>query len=428
MRYGVIFLLMCFCFVKKSESQEIYNNCSNAFEVCPNTSYSLNNIGANATFCPGCEDDFNYCFPTDNTIWLSFTTNATGGDVQVDISNLAFSMGVGQDTELQATIIEAVAPCVSTSYTQIGTCISNATGNFSLNALALTANTLYYIVIDGDNSGPGITSAAECTFDLIISGTGIDRPTPSATINTTTPNSCLNDIVTFTSTITDCPDNGDFEWYINGSLVATTTTPTFQTSALNDGDIVSVKTPCYLQCVDTAEAFAPAQSVFTINVNAGSDITIQEGEDIQLFGSSSAPTFEWTPSFLVNSNTILNPIASPTETTTFTLTATENGCSLSDDVTIFIATDLEIPNTFSPNGDGNNDAWIINGIEKYPDNSVVVFNRWGQKVFSATGYSKSKAWDGSIKSGNAAEGVYYYVIDFRDDSEEVRNGSLTIIR
>ena len=123
----------------------------------------------------------------------------------------------------------------------------------------------------------------------------------------------------------------------------------------------------------------------------------------------------------------LNPIANPDVTTTFTLTAEENGCVLSDQVTIFISSELVIPNTFSPNNDENNDTWVINGIEAYPDNSVKIFDRWGQQIFAATAYSQSKAWDGSIKKGKASEGVYFYVIDLRDDSE-VRTGSLTLIR
>ena len=351
----VIFLLMAFCFVNVCEAQEVYNDCNSALEVCPNNTYNLNNIGANVTFCPDCEDDFNYCFATDNSIWMTFTTNATGGDVQVDFSNLNFNNNPGQDNELQATIIEAVAPCNAGTYTQVGSCVFNATGNFSLNGIGLQANTVYYIVVDGDNNGVGITSPAECTFDLVVSGTGIDRPVPSSIISTTTPSSCLNEIVTYTATLTDCPDSSDYFWYVNNVLVATTTTENFQTSSLNDGDIVSVKNACYLQCIDTVEAIAAPHSVFVINVDAGLDITIQEGESIQLFGTTSAPVYYWSPSFLVSNVNDLNPIANPDGTTTFTLTAEENGCVLSDQVTIFITSELLIPNTFSP----NKFVWVI---------------------------------------------------------------------
>ena len=428
MKHAVIFLLTILCNIQIVFAQPAYNNCNNAFEICPNETYSFNNFLSNVTFCPGCEDDFNFCFATDNTIWITFATNATGGDVQVDISNLVFNMSAGQDTELQATMLEAVVPCDATTYTQVGNCVSNATTNFSLNATGLPANTTYFIVFDGDNNGVGITDPAEASFDLAISGTGVDRALSTITPQTTTPNSCLNDIVTYYATFTDCPDSTDLQWFVNGVLVATTTDTIFQTSDLEDGDIVSVQTTCYSQCVDTVFGAAPPQSVFTISVDAGEDLTISQGEDIQLFGTTSAPVYSWSPSFLVSSSTILNPIASPTQTTVFTLTAEENGCTLSDQVTIFISSDLIIPNTFSPNGDDNNETWVIDGIEKFPDNSVVVYNRWGQKVFSAVNYNALKAWDGSIGNGQASEGVYYYVIDLRVEGEELKKGSLTIIR
>jgi gliding motility-associated-like protein len=424
----VIFLLTSICIWQFASAQEAYNNCNNAFELCPNNNYSFNNIDANATVCPGCEDDFNYCFDTDNSIWMTFTTNATGGDIQVDLTNLVFQNDPGQDNELQATIIEAAAPCDATTYTQIGNCVSNATGNFSLNAVGLPANTTYYVVVDGDNNGVGITDPAEASFDLTISGTGIDRPVPTAFVGTLTPSSCLNDIVTYEAILQNCPDSTDYQWFINGDLAATTTDPFFSTTALQDGDIVSVQNTCFTQCVDTVTGTAAQpQSVYTIFVDAGNDLTINDGESIQLFGSTSATVYYWTPTFLLNSSTVLNPIANPTETTTFTLTAEENGCTLSDQVTITVSSDLVIPNTFSPNEDGNNDTWEIRGIDAYPSNTVKIYNRWGQIVFSAVSYSSLKAWDGTIRSGKAAEGVYYYVIDLGDGSD-IKNGSLTLLR
>lgn len=424
----VIFLLTVFCISQTSTAQETYNNCNSAFELCPNNNYSFNNIGSNVTFCPGCEDDFNYCFATDNTIWMTFTTNSTGGDVQIDFTNLVFQSNPGQDTELQATIIEAVAPCDATTYTQIGNCVSAATTNFSLNAAGLPANTTYYIVVDGDNTGAGITSPAECSFDLAISGTGVDRPVPTAFVGTLTPNSCLNDLVTYEAILNNCPDSSDYQWFINGTLVAVTPDPFFQTSALHDGDIVSVQNTCFTQCVDTVTGTAAQpQSVYVINVDAGQDLTINYGESIQLFGSTSATVYSWTPTFLLNSSTVLNPIANPTETTTFTLTAEENGCTLSDQVTITVLTDLVIPNTFSPNDDTNNDAWVIHGLEAFPKNSVTIYDRWGQVAFSAINYTELKAWDGMIRGKKASEGVYYYVLDLGDGSD-LKKGSLTLIR
>jgi len=67
---------------------------------------------------------------------------------------------------------------------------------------------------------------------------------------------------------------------------------------------------------------------------------------------------------------------------------------------------------------------VIKGIEKYPDNLITIFSRWGQKVFETRSYSKTKYWDGSLNRGKAAEGVYFYIIDLGNG--ETIKGSLTI--
>ena len=425
--YGIIFFSLFSGF--HLTAQEDYNDCVDALEICPNEIYSVNNIGANITFCPGCEDDFAFCFTPQNSIWLTFTTNAAGGNVQVDFSNLVFELSAGQDTELQATIIEAIAPCDATTYTQLGNCLSNETGNFTLTAPGLNPTTTYYIVIDGDNNGVGITDPAECTFDVVISGPGIDRPVSSISIAPTAGPFCLQETVTFTASVTDCPDTGNYEWFVNGVLAATTTTPSFQTSDLIQGDVVTVQTSCYLICPATPSDATTPLNITSFPIDAGPDQTIQPGESAILGGVTTAPTFQWTPTFNVSNPLNLNPVVQPTETVTYTLTATQGGCTLTDQATVTVTSFIEIPNSFSPNEDGANDTWIIQGAELYPDASMKVYSRWGQPVFETIGYTELKAWDGTDKRGKPlAEGVYFYVFDLRDSEEQVFKGSLTIMR
>ncbi len=75
--------------------------------------------------------------------------------------------------------------------------------------------------------------------------------------------------------------------------------------------------------------------------------------------------------------------------------------------------DLEIPEGFSPNGDGVNDTWVIPGIENYPGNTMVVFNRWGNQVYSAEPYDNS--WNGecnesgTIGGNTLPEGTYFFI-------------------
>ena len=71
---------------------------------------------------------------------------------------------------------------------------------------------------------------------------------------------------------------------------------------------------------------------------------------------------------------------------------------------------------FTPNGDGNNDAWIIPGIDNYPNNVVKVYNRWGHEVFGTRSYRNN--WEGFYKnrSEKLPAGSYLYIIDLGDGS------------
>jgi gliding motility-associated-like protein len=72
---------------------------------------------------------------------------------------------------------------------------------------------------------------------------------------------------------------------------------------------------------------------------------------------------------------------------------------------------------FSPDGDGNNDFWTINGIEEYPNNSVMIFNRWGDMVFKIDNYdNNSNVFRGEANqlrgmgAGQLPEGTYFFQI------------------
>lgn len=423
LKISIITTISCLSLV--SWGQMDYNNCNQALELCPNKTFSVNNIAANSTLCPGCEDDFNNCFNVEKSIWLKFETNATGGDIQIDFTNLVFENQANLGFEAQATLIEAPTPCSAASYIFLGNCVSNATTDFNLTATNLNPNTTYYIVLDGNHNGPN-TFAAELTTDVQITGPAVDRPISTVSLSVTSNSICLNETIAILANTTNCPDVGMYYWFVNGVLAATTTDAIFHTSELQDGDIVSVETSCYAICMDTVSSVTQPFSVYSFPIDAGPDVTINKNTSVQLTATTTANVFSWTPDFLLNDPNSLTPFASPTQTTVFTFSATENGCTLYDYVTITIQETLKVPNTISPNGDGSNDVWLIEGINEYPENLVKIFSRWGQLVFQARSYSTTKTWDGSLKSGEVAEGVYFYVIDLGNG--EIINGSLTVLR
>ena len=90
-------------------------------------------------------------------------------------------------------------------------------------------------------------------------------------------------------------------------------------------------------------------------------------------------------------------------------------------VYIFISTQLPaswliIHNVITPNGDGINDGWIIDGIEEFPDNTVLIFNRWGDKVNSFDHYNNTtEVWKGDNYQGKPLpDGTYYYIITIQN--------------
>lgn len=407
-------------------AQEGYNNCAQAFELCSSIPFTLNTIGANSTVCPNCEDDFNFCFSGENTIWMKFTTNDSGGDVQLDFSQLVFENIPGQGNGLQAAIIEATLPCISSSYTLISNCETNQSTDFSLNAIDLPPNTTYYVVVNGTM---GTSANAEATFDVFLQGNGVERH-PDFTIWTDHFTVCSGNNVTFHATVTDCDDPSNIDWYVNGNYTASTADHFFVYSGLEDGDVIDAKISCFEQCRDTLTSNPLTLSVMSFVVDAGPDKTIRQGESIHLDGETSEANIVWTPNYNISDPNSVHPVVFPEHTTTYFLTVNNGTCSITDEVTVFVDNQLEIPNTFSPNGDGINDTWEILGIEAYPDCHIQVYSRWGQLVFQTSGYSKEKRWDGTSNSGRElATGAYYYVINLRDDQQDgPLKGVVSIVR
>lgn len=84
---------------------------------------------------------------------------------------------------------------------------------------------------------------------------------------------------------------------------------------------------------------------------------------------------------------------------------------------------IEIPNIFTPNGDGVNDQFVINGIESCEKRALIVKNQNGQTVFQSSRYDNT--WDG----GNLPDGTYYYQFNYSiNNINELRRGTILIRR
>lgn len=94
---------------------------------------------------------------------------------------------------------------------------------------------------------------------------------------------------------------------------------------------------------------------------------------------------------------------------TYTVIVTDaNGCSQQLAITLDQPLDVGMPTGFTPNGDGQNDAYIVHGLEAYPTNELIVFNRWGNIVFQQINYHNT--WRGENTSGQELPNGTYFVI------------------
>lgn len=163
-------------------------------------------------------------------------------------------------------------------------------------------------------------------------------------------------------------------------------------------------------------------------VSAGPDKVVLEGGFIQLEGSGTGNNLQylWAPATALNNSTVAKPVTSPVDDIVYTLTVTSgDGCVASDQVLVTVLKKPDVPNAFSPNGDGVHDLWVIRYLDSYPGATVDVFNRYGQKVFESKGYGKP--WDGTLRGQPLPVGTYYYLIDPKNGRKPI-SGFVDIIR
>lgn len=138
----------------------------------------------------------------------------------------------------------------------------------------------------------------------------------------------------------------------------------------------------------------------------------------------------WSPNLYLDAFNVPQPVSKPLVDILYTVNVNgEGNCSSSKQIFVEVVKQLKIPNAFSPNGDGINDKWIITGLETFPDNKVEVFNRYGQVIFSVTGYDNAgKVWDGTLNGKPMPVGTYYYIINPNRAIATKKSGWIAILR
>ncbi len=180
----------------------------------------------------------------------------------------------------------------------------------------------------------------------------------------------------------------------------------------------------------------------TVAVSTLEDMVIIPERDT-IFRGESTPinivpvgdyTVTWEISPTLQSMSGFEQIAMPEETTTYTVTLTDDatGCSVVQEVTVFVRDvtcaepNIFFPNAFSPNGDGNNDVLFVrgNGLESI---YFAIYNRWGELVFESN--SQDIGWDGTFNGEVVETDVYGYVLRVNCFGGEVfeTQGNVTVL-
>jgi gliding motility-associated-like protein len=142
--------------------------------------------------------------------------------------------------------------------------------------------------------------------------------------------------------------------------------------------------------------------------------------------SGSNLKYLWTPGIFLNSDTLPNPVCTPKVDVSYKIISIDNfGCSSSADVFVKVLKPLQIPNVFTPNGDGINEKWEVKNLKDYADCEVEIFNRYGQIVYRSVGYSNE--WDGTLKGKPLPAATYYYIINLKIAAKPIA-GFVDIVR
>jgi gliding motility-associated-like protein len=168
-----------------------------------------------------------------------------------------------------------------------------------------------------------------------------------------------------------------------------------------------------------------------LTIDAGQD-QILEVETNTFLEATTTPGANVTWTLLNGSGSIATPNAAQTDVhglgigpNTFIATVSLGQCIGTSDTIVVRVKDLFIPQGFSPNGDGDNDLFEVTGMAAYPGSELMIYNRWGQEVFSDPAYANG--WGGRSKNGSdLPNDTYFYLLNLSDGT--AYNGFVVIKR
>ena len=270
--------------------------------------------------------------------------------------------------------------------------------------------------------------AGNCPDTQTFSFSVVTCAMPTAGFTVTDSDICQGTCLTFTDNSTGNPTS--WHWSFGGG------SPSSSTSQ-NPGQVCFYHTGTYTVKLIVSNSIGSDTITHIIKVygipviNAGVDQTIDNGSEVLLQTSGSTNgIYSWTPSTGLSCSACPSPMASPNETTVYTVTITNPyGCSASDSVmvTVNIIEGIGVPSAFSPNGDNENDVLYVEG-DGIVELSFMVYNRYGQLVFESN--DPIYGWDGTFKGKPENPGVFAYTVAYTliSGAKGELKGNVTLVK
>jgi len=293
----------------------------------------------------------------------------------------------------------------SYSVTPAGLSIGTTTGAVNLSASSPGTYTITYS-FPATGCGP----AGSSTTTLVV------NPEIIPVLGFTYPTVCATDTADAVPTLAaGFTPGGIFSASPSGVVINPTTGVIDVNNSTPGTYTVSYTVP---QDTATCDAAGTGTATFTINplpsILMGPEQTIWVGDGAWIFATGGT-SYSWSPSAYLSCPTCDSTVATPPETTEFCVIVTELGCIDSACVKVNVEIpcpsnrNLGVPNAFSPNNDGVNDAFCLDGwgdcISKF---NIVIFDRWGEKVFESA--DPDFCWDGIYKGKALDPAVFVYFI------------------
>lgn len=274
-------------------------------------------------------------------------------------------------------------------------------GGQTTSNLTVTAQGAYTVRVTNTALGCSLTTAPATSVTVLAA------PVAAFTLN---PTGCVDEVLTFTDQSTvDGSATAVYAWDFGDTGTSTSASPTHAyTSANTFNPALTLSYSGVSGCSSNSSKSITITASPTVTIDPVS-ATIASGQSVQLT-ASGAITYAWSPPDGLSAVDISNPMAAPLVSTTYTVTGTDNGCNgmatITVDVTGSPGGTMDIPNVFTPNGDGANDEWVVPTAEGMC--VVSVFDPGGRKVFEGEG--SPVVWDGTYNGSPSPPGTYYYVV------------------